>query len=73
MKKAVKAILIIIGTLLIATFFISVVYDYHLIQTRIFAVPLGIQSTIVLSGIFFLIPGIICLIVACNFKRNETN
>lgn len=72
MKKAVNVILIIIGILLILTFFITIIYDYHLIQTKIFAVPLGIQSTIALSGILFLVPGVICLIVAYSLKRKET-
>lgn len=72
MKKTMKAILIIIGILLIATFFITIFYDYYMIQSRTFAVPLGIQSTIAISGVLFLLPGIISLIVAYNLKRNET-
>lgn len=72
MKKAIKVILIIIGTLLISTFFTTIAYDYHLIQTRIFAVPLGIQFTIFLSGILFFIPGVICFVAAHALKRKET-
>ncbi|HHV09639.1 MAG TPA: hypothetical protein GXX75_05080 [Clostridiales bacterium] len=75
MKRAIKIILLIIGILLILAFFITIAYDYYLMKTRIFAVPLGIQFTIMLSSILFFIPGVICLIAAyfLRIRRRETN
>jgi hypothetical protein len=40
-------------------------------QTELFAMPLGLEFTVILSGIIFLIPGIICLIVFYFMKREE--
>jgi hypothetical protein len=71
MKKVVKVILFVVGLLLVIAFFASIAYDYYLINTRIFAVPLGIQFTVIVSGILFLIPGIICIVLACIIKRKE--
>jgi hypothetical protein len=71
MKKAVRVILFVVGLLLVIIFFSSIAYDYYLINTRLFAVPLGIQFTIILSGLLFLLPGIICIILACFIKRKK--
>lgn len=71
MKKAIRVILFIIGLLLIIGFWVSVGYDYYLMKTRMFANPLGIQFTVILSGILFFVPGIIFLIAAYIMKRKE--
>lgn len=73
MKKSIKVILLVMGVLFILTFLITIVHDYYLMKTRIFAFPLGIQFTIMLSALLFFIPGIICLIVAYVLRRKEAN
>ena len=71
MKKAVRIMLFGFGVLLVITFFATIAYDYYLINTRMFANPLGIQFTIILSAILFFAPGVICIIVAHILKRKE--
>ncbi|MDF2595205.1 MAG: hypothetical protein K0R69_1546, partial [Clostridia bacterium] len=59
------------GLLLIIAFFATILHDYYLMQTEMFFLPLGIEFTVILSGILFLIPGITCLIVSYFMKRKE--
>ena len=71
MKKVLRIVLLIIGFLLIVAFFVTIAYDRFLMNARMFAVPLGIEFTIALSGILFLVPGVICLIIAYIIKRKS--
>ena len=70
MKKVLRIVLLIIGFLLIVSFFVTIAYDLFLMNTKMFAVPLGIEFTIALSGILF-IPGVICLIASYIIKRKS--
>jgi hypothetical protein len=71
LKKIIRIILCITGLLLIIAFFATILHDYYLMQTKIYAMPLGLEFTVILSGIIFLVPGIICLIVSYFMKRKE--
>jgi hypothetical protein len=71
MKKAIRIMIFGIGVLLIIVFFVTIAYDYYLINTRMFANPLGIQFTIILSAILFFFPAVICIIVAHILKRKK--
>lgn len=67
--RVVKNILLIVGILLIVVFLGTVVYDYFLMETKMFANPLGLEFTALMSGMCFLLPGIICIGVSFYLKR----
>lgn len=71
MKKVFRRLLFCGGIVLVILFFVTIAHDYYLAKTSIYAVPLGIQFTIILSSILFLIPGCVCMIIAWILKKNE--
>ena len=71
MKKVFRRLLFWGGIVLVILFFVTIAHDYYLAQTSIYAVPLGIQFTIGLSGILFLIPGCACMIISSILKKKE--
>ncbi len=72
MKKTMRKALLIVGILLIITFAFAIGYDYCLVKTRMFAVPLGLSFTIIMSAILLLLPGISCVVAAYIMRKKES-
>jgi len=67
-NRVVRNILFIVGILLITVFLGAIAYDYYLMETRMFSNPLGLAFTALMSSVFFLLPGVICIGVSFHLR-----